>query len=94
MLVVTIIATEKTLLVQCPKGQMGIPRLGLKVEAKGTSRKGELGYLFQAFGWRSLQMELKEVTAARAGGPVRMPESALLMISCGQTASYPVNCPV
>lgn len=29
---------------------MGIPRLGLKVEAKGTSRKGELGYLFLAFG--------------------------------------------
>lgn len=72
---------------------MGIPRLGLKVEAKGTSRK-ELGYLFLAFGWRSFQMELKEVTAARVGGPVRMPESALVWISCGQTASYPVNCPV
>lgn len=73
---------------------MGIPRLGLKVEAKRTSRKGELGYLFLAFGWRSFQMELKEVTAARAGGHVKMPESALVWISCGQTASYPVNCPV
>lgn len=72
---------------------MGIPRLGLKVEAKGTSRKGELGYLFLAFGWRSSQMELKEVPAARAGGPVRMPETALLWLGCSQMASYSVNCP-
>lgn len=73
---------------------MVIPRLGLKVEAKETGRKGELGYLFMAFGWRSLQMELKEVPAAKAGGPIRMPENALVWIGCGQTASQPVNCPV
>lgn len=71
---------------------MVIPRLGLKIEAKGTGGKGELGYLFMAFGWGSLQMELKEVPAAKAGGPVRMPENVLVWISCGQTAIQPVKC--
>lgn len=70
---------------------MVISRLGLKVEAKGIGRK-ELGYLCMAFGWGSLQMELKEVPAAKAGGPIRMPENALVRISCGQTASQLVNC--
>lgn len=62
---------------------MGIPRLRLKVEAKGASQKGELDYLFLAFGWRSLQMELKEVTAARVMGPsecLRVPSCGLAVV--------------
>lgn len=47
---------------------MGIPRLGLEVDAKRTSRKEELGCFLLVFGWRCLQMERKEVPAAKAGG--------------------------
>lgn len=73
-------------------GADGNTKAWFEGRSKGTGRKGELGYLCMAFGWGSLQMELKEVPAAKAGGPIRMPENALVRISCGQTASQPVNC--